>query len=352
MRILHTPANVGGHPIGLSRAERELGLESEVVVFEPNPFGFNGDRSFVRPGVPPWRSSPTRLRFLARALRDFDVFHYNFGSALLPAWRFPVAFDELPVLRRFGKIVIATFQGSDARPFDRSPNPTGADSRRAVERYRRHARARMLSYADRVFYLNPDLREWLPGATFCPYASLDPRSVKPVPPRQDGELTVAHAPSRRKVKGTDIVLAAVAELRASGIPFRLDLIEGVSRVDVLARCACADIVVDQLHIGWYGGFAVEAMALGKPVLCYIEDQRPGDNPFGDELPIVRTSPAALVEDLRSLLTDPARRVRAGAAGRAFVERQHDPRTVARLVLDGLVPIPVPSHAGETPARFA
>lgn len=339
VRILHAPTNVGGHPIGLSRAERTLGLESEVVIFEPNPFGFEVDRSFARPGQSPWRSAPSRLRFLAGALRRFDVFHFNFGSPLLPMWRFPVAIDELPLLKHLGKIIIATFQGADARPPDRSPDQLDPKSRRAAEIRRHHARTRMLRYANRVFYLNPDLGEWLPGATFCPYASFDPASVRPVPARDDGELTILHAPSHRTVKGTDAVLAAAAQLRASGLPFRLDLVEGVARAEVLARCARADIVIDQLRVGWYGGFAVEAMALGKPVLCHIDVQRPGRDPFGDELPIVRTSADTLAEDLRALLSDPARRAATGAAGRRFVERHHDPRRVARLVLDGLVPIP-------------
>lgn len=330
---------MGGHPVGLSRAERALGLESDVVVFEPNPFGFEVDRSFARPGEPPWRSTPTRIRFLAEAIRRYDVFHFNFGSAILPGWGLPIPFDELPLLRRLGKMLVATFQGDDARPPDHSQDKPDAASWDGVRRRRRNARTRMLRYAHRVFYLNPDLREWLPSAAFCPYASFDPWTVKPVPPRADGELTIAHAPSHRGVKGTDIVIAAVEELRASGIAFHLDLIEGVSRTEVLARCARADIAIDQLHVGWYGGFALEAMSLGKPVLCRIRDEVPGDNPFGQELPIVRTTVATLADDLRALLTDPIRRSAAGEAGRQFVERHHDPRRVAQTVLEGLVRLP-------------
>jgi glycosyltransferase involved in cell wall biosynthesis len=135
------------------------------------------------------------------------------------------------------------------------------------------------------------------------------------------------------------VLAAVDAVRARGIPIRLDLVEGVSRDEALARCAQADIAIDQLKIGWYGGFAVEAMALGKPVLCHVQDESPGDNPFGRELGLVRTTATSLVDDLIALIEDPERRRQAGAAGRAFVERHHDPRAVARRVLDGLVEVP-------------
>ena len=31
----------------------------------------------------------------------------------------------------------------------------------------------------------------------------------------------------------------------------------------------ADIVIDQVLIGWYGGFGVEVMKMGKPLAVYI-----------------------------------------------------------------------------------
>ena len=339
MRILHTPWNVGGHPIGLSRAERELGLDSEVVTFERDPFAFAVDRSYHREGIPAWRAAPTRLRFLGDAIRRYDVFHFNFGTTLLPGWGLPVAVDELALLRRLGKIVIATFQGDDARPAEHQSDPPHPTARAGLERRRRNARRRLLRHSHRVFYLNPDLRQWLPGADFCAYASFDPWSVTPVPPREEGELTILHAPSNRTSKGTAEVLAAVDAVRARGFPIRLDLVERVTREEALARCARADIAIDQLKVGWYGGFAVEAMSLGKPVLCRIRDDAPGDNPFGEALGLVRTSAGTLVDDLVGLIENPERRLAAGAAGRAFVERHHDPRVVARHVLDGLVDLP-------------
>ena len=135
------------------------------------------------------------------------------------------------------------------------------------------------------------------------------------------------------------MLAAIDQLRGRGVSVRLDLVEGVTREESLARLAQADIAIDQLKVGWYGGFAVEAMSLGKPVLCHIKDDAPGDNPFGDELPIVRTGPETLADDLEALLGDADRRAKIATAGRAFVERRHDPRTVARSVLAGLVALP-------------
>jgi hypothetical protein len=77
------------------------------------------------------------------------------------------------------------------------------------------------------------------------------------------------------------------------------------------------------------------MALGNPVLRHIDRE----SPFGVDLPIVRTTASTLQDDLLALITTRSRLAEIGAASRSFVEREHDPRTVARSVLEGLVPLP-------------
>ena len=71
------------------------------------------------------------------------------------------------------------------------------------------------------------------------------------------------------------------------------------------------------------------------MLAAIREDDPADNPFGAALPIVRSGVERLRDDLRELLSDRERRERIGAEGRAFVERHHDPRVVARSVLADL-----------------
>lgn len=338
VRILHAPADVGGHAAGLARAERALGLHSDVAVFAAGPYGYEADLSFDLEGRPLWRRLGTRTAFLARAVRRYDVIHFNFGQSLL-AWRVAGrVLNELPLLKGAGVTILVTFQGCDVRPQARC-HCTQAHCR-AEDPYRAPNAARFLRYADRSFHLNPDLREWLPGSRFLPYAALDVRAVTPrAPPAPREVVRVAHAPSNREVKGTSHVIAAVEQLRADGLAVELDLIEAVPRQVVLDRVAHADVVVDQLLIGWYGGFAVEAMALAKPVLCHIREDAPQDNPFGSELPIVRATPQTLGERLRTLVLDAGLRQRLGAEGRRFAERRHDPLAIAREVLAGVVALP-------------
>jgi hypothetical protein len=348
--ILHAPADVGGNAYGLSRAERELGLRSDVAVFAPGPFGYGFDVD-LHAGADQalWRRFPRRAAFLRRAAREYDVFHFNFGLTLLQVRQLGVVLDELAWLKRAGKTVFVTYQGCDVRP--KANCPCRHPECFAGDRYRGPAAQRALRLADRVFFLNPDLRHWLPGATFVPYASVDAREIQAAPLPERDELVVAHAPSDRQVKGTRHIEEAVEKLRREGHPVRLDLIEGVTRDEVLARVAEADVVVDQLLIGWYGAFAVEAMALGRPVLAYIREEEPDDNPFGAGLPIVRTTAAALADDLLALAADRDRRRELGSAGRRFAEEHHDPRRIARTVLDGVAGVttePQPASAAKAP----
>jgi glycosyltransferase involved in cell wall biosynthesis len=339
-RILHAPADVGGHVFTLSRAERELGLHSDVAVLAAGPFGYGADIRLDLQGKGAWRSLAARTRLLGRALRSYDIIHFNFGQSLVPLRVYGHVLNELPLIKRAGKTILVTFQGCDVRPQESCF--CNQEHCRAENPYRAPNAARFLHYADRCFHLNPDLARWLPGSRFLPYANVDPLLLRPGEPRSAGEeVVVMHAPTDRDVKGTRYVLAAIERLQAEGVAIRLDLIEGVPHTEVLRRLREADFVVDQLLLGWYGGFAVEAMALAKPVLCHIREGTPAENPFGAELPIVRTTPDTLVERIRELAADREARARIGTASRAFVELRHDPRTVAREMLSGLVELPAP-----------
>jgi hypothetical protein len=186
-----------------------------------------------------------------------------------------------------------------------------------------------------VFFLNPDLADVLPArASFLPYASVDPAEWTVSAEDPGDPPLVVHAPSDPRVKGTDHVLAAVSALEADGVPLRFELLQGTSRAAVRAALERCAVVVDQLNAGWYGGLAVEAMALGKPVVasmnllwhpCLPPELRA-------EVPVVDASPSTLADRLTELLASADERRRLGAAGRSFVERWHDPRKVARTVI--------------------
>src|SRR5258706_6862974 len=98
LRILHCPDLVGGNAPTLSRAQRDLGAHSWCVPLVPNPFGYQTDEDLFA-GRGRLRREFARWKIVIRALRDYDVIHYNFGGTLSPqrqrvrgkGWRTPKA---------------------------------------------------------------------------------------------------------------------------------------------------------------------------------------------------------------------------------------------------------------------
>jgi hypothetical protein len=340
MRVIHCPTDTGGNAWGLSRAERQLGVESDVMVRRSSWQEFPADVDLhLRDGWLPARVARLLL-FFARAVRRYDVFHFNWGMSLLDHRSWNINYLELPFLKRSGKRIVVTFQGCDARMKGRSQEffTTNACATCDVswctprmDAIRQRRIQKVFRYADRVFALNPDLLHVLPGAEFLPYASVDPREWRAASSdaRASAPVRILHAPTNRSIKGTRFVEEACEELRREGFQLELQLVERVPHRQMMQVLRQADIVVDQLLIGWYGALSVEAMALEKPVLCYLrEEDLKSFVPFHDRIPIVRTTKESLVEDLRALMKRRSSWCELGQEGRRFVEAFHDPLIVA------------------------
>lgn len=143
-------------------------------------------------------------------------------------------------------------------------------------------------------------------------------------------VRIAHAPTRRVAKGTDILVKTVEDLRERGLPVELDLIENLSYDDMKEALLRCDIGVDQLLYGWYGKVSVELMALGKPVICFIDPVLGSQRP---DLPIVRADSSSLASVLERLVEDQALRVSTGLQSLEYVKKYHDVDHVADQLLE-------------------
>lgn len=286
------------------QALRRKGIDARLVVFNTQPAHPEADEDLHLPPGPAWRRQAMQFRALAKLLPSTDVFHFYFGLTLVPKR------IQFPILKAARKKSVFHFVGSDIR--GKTPDELA---------YGRLADAQIVgSY---------DAARWIPEAEVVP-PGIDLSAIEPVPPRADGPVRVAHAALSRRRKGTELVVAACEELG-----LELDVIENVRHDEVGPRLARADIVVDQLNSGWYGLFATEAMAYGKPVVGYIHDEAATRTAaaFGVDLPIVRTTKETLAADLRTLLESAEERRARGAAGRSYVERVHDADKMADRLID-------------------
>ena len=121
----------------------------------------------------------------------------------------------------------------------------------------------------------------------------------------------------------------------AGLDVDLEIVEGLHHDEAFERYREADIVVDQLNAGWYGLFAIECMALGKPVVTFLHDEavRRTEEAFGTTRPdrAARRRRRCATGSSRSSRSAAERR-RIGAASRAYVEHVHDLERVTDRLL--------------------
>jgi glycosyltransferase involved in cell wall biosynthesis len=303
LRVTHCPVNIAGIPWENVQALKRKGVDARLVVFERGKLHHEADWSLDRHG-PLAQRLAQQFRAFARLAPRTDVFHFYFGLTLIPKSL------QFPFLRLFRKKSVFHYLGSDIR--GKTPAELAFGKR-----------------ADAEIVGSYDAIRWVPEAHVIP-PGLDLHHFTPAPPSDAPRPLVVHAPSNRERKGTRYVIEACERL-----PVELDIVEGVPHEEARARYARADIVVDQLNAGWHGVFALESMALGKPVVTYLKPdvvERSAEG-FGVRLPVVPATKETLVDALRPLVEQPALRRDLGAQSRAYVEQVHDIDRVADRLLD-------------------
>ena len=154
---------------------------------------------------------------------------------------------QFPLLRAMRKKSVMHYLGSDIR--GKAP---------AELAYGKKAGAQVIGSYDAI--------RWVPEAEVIP-PGIDVAAIRPAPPSDRARPLIVHAPSSRRRKGTEHVVAA-----CEGLDADLELVEGLHHDEAFERYRAADIVVDQLNAGWYGVFAIEAMSLGKPVVTFLHEE--------------------------------------------------------------------------------
>lgn len=300
-----------------------------------------------------------RNRFLSRLARliflpfIFCIFRYKvlyiyFNGGGLYASR--VIWIVEPLLYRIAglKVVVMPY-GGDVQDMQKCPN---LSFKYAVDKdYPNHFRRRYIirakvwlwsRWADHVIsgcdwvdymqhwdtlcisHFSIDLEEWMPCS---------------VSPRNGRALRILHAPNHKNIKGTQFFEEAVVKLKEEGIEIELIMVQGIPNTQLRALMESCDVIADQLIIGWYAMFAIEAMALGKPVLCFtrtdLEDLFVQANLLQrGELPLINCTPTTVVEVLRQLATSSsATFAELGERGRSYVERRHSLENVGAMFSD-------------------
>ena len=270
-----------------------------------------------------------------RAIFRYRVLFFYFNGGPLGAD--PKLSRHEPRLLRLAKVkTIVTGYGGDVQDLFRSPNllyrhaigcdyPAHAKRRLliddAVERWTQHA-DHIIGGCDWVYYMT----RW--DTLTLAHFSIDTERWKPLGSR-DGKapFRVLHAPNHRTIKGTQFIIDAVQRLQAKGHAIELVLLEGVPNHKIQEAIASVDLVADQLIIGWYAMFALEAMAMEKPVICNLDPtlldlyECAGLVQRG-EIPLINARWDNIEETIERCMLERESLAETGRRGREFVLRHH------------------------------
>lgn len=335
MKVLMAPVNIAGQPIALTRELRRQGVDVSLLQYtagEGHAFGYPSDQTVNLKGRHRMEAQTETLESALSA--GYDIFHF-WMSTLFGGRRYANMYGlDLPFIKARGRRIVYRGTGFDlrVRSLHEARNPHHAfqygyeleideEAQRLYLRY-------LASYVDLFIVQDPEMHEFMPEARIVP-RGIDVDSLDAVGIQPTDRPLIVHAPSKALVKGTPLLQQALAELAEEGLPFDFQLVTDVHHEEALDWYRRADIVVDQLLIGWYGVLTIEALALGKPVVVYVRDDL--YDRFTPRIPVANATPETIKDVLRELIVSYEARRALAENGPSFVREVHDIRTVAAEV---------------------
>lgn len=356
-KVLMAPLNIAGQPHSLVNGLRDQDVFVRLFQYTDNKFKFSPDllldpRAFTRQHT--WQLMLDITEFFLN--QDFDIHHYWHKTLLYNTTFTNFTGFDLPYVKSAGKTLVHRFTGWDLRHqatnLDWNPYSAFRYGYQLKSYTDDEGREKWLDYlrqfADAFVVVDHEMQQ------YCPEARIIPRSLRLnewtyAPLENTDEPRLIHFPTDVAFKGTRLFRKAVDTLRGEGLKFRYEELKGMPNAQIRQRIVDSDIILDQLHLGWYGVGAMEGMAIGRPVVVYVNEEL--ERRFGDKVPIANANPDNVTDVLRNLIKDYEWRKTISEQGRDFLVRHHDSHVVAaqtKALYDSLLPEGAPIKKVERP----
>lgn len=359
------PTTVGGNPQGLSRYLKILGFRSETWALKQNYFGFKADNFIMNSKF--FLINELKKIYSLNYIFKCDLIFFNYGSSLFsPLPYVSISHNsflkylyikycilmqkiEFFLIQILNKKVLIQYQGDDARQGQYSlENFEISIADKVQEGYYSNfsdtIKKKQIKLMDKncsfIYALNPDLLHVLPKrAKFIPYSHISMDEWNVSENKENTIIKIGHAPSNRSVKGTEFIIKILDELKINGFNFELVLIEGLSNYEAKKIYSEIDILIDQIYAGWYGGLAVELMALESPVVAYIRDEDLKFLPseMRNDIPIINANESNLKFQLKKLLSMSRNEIKKiGKKSREYVLKWHNPDKISKEIEEDIL----------------
>ena len=286
--------------------------------------------------------------FFFYSVLKFDVFIMPFQNRLLDR-TFILAWIEFQFLKIARKKIILSPYGGDIQHYQYwkdKKNPSLQELYKAYkkdplyskvpEKFVRKNTKYCLKWADKTL-VAIDWPDYLPKGD---YEYFHMRCMPPINRvkirNKKKPFQIVHATNHEHFKGTKYLRKAVSDLKKENYKIELNILKGASHNVVLKKINQADVVFDQLLYGAYGRLAIEAMALEKPVLCYLRPELLKLYPYWSDCPIINVNTDTLKREIRKLiLMKPNARNNIGLGSRKYVDKYHSREFVSNR-LDNII----------------
>lgn len=314
-------SEVAGFGEMYSRGLKSLGYNVDFVISKPDLVkrSYNCDRCLNIQKYPRFIRIIILSIELIKSLLQHNYYIFLYGKSFWPGNY------DLPILKLFNKKIITIFLGCEIRQRDaigkleRIYDPCRDCSIDCRYKIKKHIASMFEKYSD-VLLCQPEYDQLLTKKYEYVWVPLDIEEWKPVSKINTTTIKIIHAPSNPEKKGTKYIIQAVEKLKEEGYAFEFFLAEKLTNQELKTHIENCSLVIDQIMIGWYGKLAIETMALGRPVICWID---PSLSQYIPDLPVISANPETIYDTLKNLLDNPDTLIKKGFTSRKYVEKHHN-----------------------------
>jgi hypothetical protein len=329
-------SNNSGIGVNLMEGFRKNGIYADYYSGEKQLHKYDYESGYL-----PKKCPTAKNRFIRKLLISIFfvriLLKYKYFIFFQAGWTLMSSQRDVRILRFFGKKTMVVFVGCDARLPEKVARFIWNPCDNCPDEYKRYvncniARKKILiPEIEKTFDLVASPEECAGYLSGNYYKINFPRNIisfKPVYPELliGRKIRILHAPSNNHYKGTKHVRDAINSLKSEYDNFEYIEKQGIPIEQLREVISSCDLIIDQLIVGYYGLFAVESMALGKPVIVYMRpDIWEKEKSFS---PLYNANPDNILDILRSICKNPGQLNERGKSSRAYVEKFHDSGIIA------------------------
>ena len=341
-KILFGVTELGNVAATLCKEFRKQKIEAYNIDFFEHPFRFSSDLSRVR--LERHQEKLAMLSFVSEVIAEFDIFNVIDNSTLLDSF-------DLSVYRELDKKIVMHYSGGEARLYNLAARKNSHLTLVEDTYFTKGLAGDITNLTNYIFYSNYahaavayynefagqiklafteyyEIPQPIVLSDFEIYRNVSKKNVK---------FTIVHAPSNTHIKGSHYVADAINALKMQ-YDFEFIPLVGVSHDEAKATYAKADLVVDQLLLGWYGMLSLEAMAMGKPVICYLCEEF-FEQTYVKDVPIINADVNNIKDKIEWALNNRDKLEELGKKGIEYVRKNHDSEKIIKRYLECYEKIP-------------